>query len=294
MSMEKIQVKGRVLEIGSGNNPNPRSDVLCDRYIHDNGQRAGEFGMVIDRPCIVGDGYNLPFADNSFDFVICSHILEHMEDPQAFLQEIARVGKAGYIEVPSMLSERMFGWDFHLWHIRLIGKTIEMYPKKHGPMFGGYFHTMIAKHIWFRRFFETYESHFYVKLYWDKHIERKVFSKSITQLELQKVDALVLEFLNKAKADLVRDVIFYVRWVTRRAIQKSLKVSKNTLWQLLSFVQKANVFRSMQSSLRCVTCHRGSIMINSVSLICSSCNTTYSFDKNIPIILTKEALVHKY
>ena len=36
-----IRATDLVLEIGSGNNPNPRSDILCDRYIHDNNQRAG-------------------------------------------------------------------------------------------------------------------------------------------------------------------------------------------------------------------------------------------------------------
>ena len=81
-----IRATDLVLEIGSGNNPNPRSDILCDRYIHDNNQRAGEFAAVIDRPLVVADGYRLPFKDKTFDYVICSHILEHMEGPAKVYQ----------------------------------------------------------------------------------------------------------------------------------------------------------------------------------------------------------------
>ena len=35
-----------------------------------------------------------------------------------------RVGNAGYIEVPSALSERVFGWDFHLWYCEKDGNRL--------------------------------------------------------------------------------------------------------------------------------------------------------------------------
>ncbi len=79
-----------VLEVGSGNNPNPRSDILVDRYLYDNGQRAGGFRIVVDRPFIIADGYKLPFKDKTFDYVICSHILEHMEDPEKFIAALRK------------------------------------------------------------------------------------------------------------------------------------------------------------------------------------------------------------
>lgn len=42
-----------------------------------------------------------PFSNKQFDFVICSHVLEDIRDPIGVAREIQRVGKAGYIEVPS-------------------------------------------------------------------------------------------------------------------------------------------------------------------------------------------------
>ena len=45
---------GLVLEIGSGDNPNPRSSVLVDRFLgSDNRERGGD--LVVDRPFVVAD-----------------------------------------------------------------------------------------------------------------------------------------------------------------------------------------------------------------------------------------------
>jgi SAM-dependent methyltransferase len=42
-----------------------------------------------------GDAARLPFADNSFDRVLCSEVLEHVPDPDAVLAEISRILKPG-------------------------------------------------------------------------------------------------------------------------------------------------------------------------------------------------------
>ncbi len=41
------------------------------------------------------DLMDLPFDDNSIDFFICSHVLEHVEDDRAALQELFRVTRRG-------------------------------------------------------------------------------------------------------------------------------------------------------------------------------------------------------
>ncbi len=48
---------------------------------------------------------NWPWSDNYFDFSICSHTLEDVRDPIAVGRELARVSKAGYVEVPSRARE---------------------------------------------------------------------------------------------------------------------------------------------------------------------------------------------
>ncbi|MCY4112330.1 MAG: class I SAM-dependent methyltransferase [Chloroflexi bacterium] len=46
---------------------------------------------------LLGDGAQLPFRDGSFDGVVCSEVLEHVEDDTAVVREIARVLKSGSV-----------------------------------------------------------------------------------------------------------------------------------------------------------------------------------------------------
>ncbi len=51
----------------------------------------------------VADGTRLPFKDGAFDHTVCSEVLEHVEDDQGAVSELARVMKPGgclYLTVP--------------------------------------------------------------------------------------------------------------------------------------------------------------------------------------------------
>ncbi|MCL6416515.1 methyltransferase domain-containing protein [Aestuariirhabdus sp. Z084] len=59
---------------------------------------------------VCSDALNLPFADNSFDHVICSEVLEHIPDYQGVLQEINRVLRPDgllVVSVPRAWPERI-------------------------------------------------------------------------------------------------------------------------------------------------------------------------------------------
>jgi SAM-dependent methyltransferase len=68
--------------------------------------RAGEFAESAPEGAHVGfvraDGLRLPFADGSFDRVVCSEVLEHVPDYGAMLAEIRRVLRPGGICVVSV------------------------------------------------------------------------------------------------------------------------------------------------------------------------------------------------
>lgn len=129
---------GLVLEIGSGDNPNPRSNVLVDRFLgSDNRERGGD--LVVDRPFVVADAHFLPFKDGAFAYSICSHILEHMDDPVQFASELRRTCTAGYIQSPSEIAERLFHWSFHRWYVNLVDDTLVLHPKEPDEPFGELF-----------------------------------------------------------------------------------------------------------------------------------------------------------
>ena len=92
-----IKSSDLVLDVGSGSSPH-RADVLLERYLDPKHRYRA---MVIDRPTVLADACKTPFRDKAFDFVIAFHVLEHVPDPAAFLNELQRIGKAGYIETPN-------------------------------------------------------------------------------------------------------------------------------------------------------------------------------------------------
>ncbi len=56
---------------------------------------------------ILIESKDLPFKDNQFDFVYASHVIEHIEDVSHFINELQRISKQGYIELPSMLEDNI-------------------------------------------------------------------------------------------------------------------------------------------------------------------------------------------
>jgi len=51
---------------------------------------------------LLDDVYSLPFRDDQFDGVLCSHTLEHVDDPEGFFNELSRVGREVTIIIPPL------------------------------------------------------------------------------------------------------------------------------------------------------------------------------------------------
>lgn len=118
-----------VIDIGSGAFPHPRADILCDRELEDNLHRAG-LAAVVDRPFVIADVTALPFRDGGVDFVIVSHLAEHVTEPAAMCRELARVARSGYIETPSPIADWLLDEEYHLWRVGTRKGVLEFRRKR--------------------------------------------------------------------------------------------------------------------------------------------------------------------
>ncbi|HEX9007177.1 MAG TPA: methyltransferase domain-containing protein, partial [Bacteroidota bacterium] len=141
--------------------------------------------------------------DKSFDYVIASHILEHVDDPVAVAAELMRVAHAGYIETPSELGERLFGWSFHKWMVHREDDTLVMRPRTEESAFGDYFHRAYASDRLFAEFVDTHYDDFYVRHEWKETIHIRIERPADAQVRFNRTGAAV-ETLPPPKVTLLR------------------------------------------------------------------------------------------
>ena len=65
---------------------------------------------------LVDDIYNLPFEDRQFENIICSHTVEHIDDPDMFYSELKRIGRHITILIPPLWDlSAVFNFLEHKW-----------------------------------------------------------------------------------------------------------------------------------------------------------------------------------
>ncbi len=94
----------RVGDFGCGHFPNRHATDLVDSLGSEDVQRGGlgvaRGGAGRTFHDLDLNQFPYPFPDGHFDYLICSHVLEHLEDPVRTCREFSRIAKAGYVEVP--------------------------------------------------------------------------------------------------------------------------------------------------------------------------------------------------
>jgi SAM-dependent methyltransferase len=86
--------------------------------------------------------YNLPFDDNEFDTVLCSHTIEHVDDPRGFFAELQRVGKELTLVVPPLYDlAAVFNVGEHKWIFLTFKKRHHALPRYMKLPFSDFVHT---------------------------------------------------------------------------------------------------------------------------------------------------------
>ena len=100
-----------ILDIGCGYSANKYANIICDVADLSKVYKDKKFIRLIDK--------KLPFKDKEFDFVIASHVMEHVEDVDFFISELQRIASKGYIEVPTKLEDNLVfeNKNDHIWQI---------------------------------------------------------------------------------------------------------------------------------------------------------------------------------
>jgi SAM-dependent methyltransferase len=148
--LSRLRPDDRVLDIGGWACPFNRAQWILDAEPYETrgfyrtfGGPPNQGGTVewfsketwIRRDICAKEPY--PFPDKFFDFVVCSHTLEDIRDPLWVCSEMIRIGKSGYIEVPSRIAEscrgvespRIVGLSHHRWLIEIKGTHIQFLQK---------------------------------------------------------------------------------------------------------------------------------------------------------------------
>jgi len=100
-----------VLDIGCGHNANKYANVICDIQNLSEEYKDKKFVQLNEK--------KLPFKDNEFDYVISSHVMEHVEDLSFFISELERISSKGYIELPTKLEDNLVfeNKNDHIWQM---------------------------------------------------------------------------------------------------------------------------------------------------------------------------------
>ena len=183
----------KILDIGCGYSAHEKANVICD---------VQDLSMFYkDKKFVKLDGKILPFNDKEFDFVIASHVVEHVEDVNFFLKELERVSSKGYIELPTSLEDNLVfeNKNDHLWHMTFDDINQKLLITKRIQYIEPVITVSTAKKL-----AKYFRQSLILELFWEKSIEFELIESS--DLKFQKLSRLTLirKFFSKLLRNLIR------------------------------------------------------------------------------------------
>jgi glycosyltransferase involved in cell wall biosynthesis len=184
----------KVLDVGSGHQPNRRANVILDKYVGETIHRTiQQVEIPNDKYFVVGDALFTPFANKEFDFVIASHVAEHIDDPVKFCDELIRISKRGYVETPGPITELLLPANSHKWIVRKSGNGLIFKKNNRTKPLSSYFYSVFYLNregydfrtkksenkffkivSWFLNTIWKYIPYTYARLVWENKFECKV------------------------------------------------------------------------------------------------------------------------
>ena len=174
VEMFSIREGELVLDVGGGHMPFSRANAIVEKDLFEGGHRDGK-PIPVERinKYIVGDICSLPFKDKCFDFVFCSHVLEHVQDPAGACRELMRVAKRGYVETPRKWTEFYAGHPSHRWLVDLIDGKLHFERRR---FIDSPFMNFMLPQVWkdpklYESALTTFRNITCVQFYWEESFE---------------------------------------------------------------------------------------------------------------------------
>tara|TARA_B100000963_G_scaffold302788_1_gene275828 strand:- start:5793 stop:6434 length:642 start_codon:yes stop_codon:yes gene_type:complete len=190
--LEKNQ-SWKILDVGCGYSAHKNASVICDIQDLSNFYKNKNFIRL--------ENNILPFEDKEFDFVIASHVIEHVRDVKTFLSELERVSSKGYIELPTILEDNLVfeNKNDHIWHTEFDDdeKKINISSKLQ------YIEPILTVSS-SKNFMKVFRQSLILELYWENSIEYNLNQKMHD--EVYKISRLILlrKFISKIFRNFLR------------------------------------------------------------------------------------------
>ena len=182
-----------VLDIGCGYTAHKNASVVCDIQDLSNVYKEKNFVKLTSNI--------LPFKDKEFDFVIASHVIEHVEDVEIFIKELQRVSSKGYIELPTKLEDNLVfeNKKDHLWHMEFDDDKNQLIVSEKIQFLEPILTVSSSK-----KFLEYFRQSLVIELIWENSIEFTIKKKDLNNYEKFSRLSLFRKFLSKLLRNIIR------------------------------------------------------------------------------------------
>ena len=165
----------KILDIGCGFKAHKNATVIADIKDFSDFYEGKKFIKINEK--------NLPFKDKEFDFVIASHVIEHVDDFEFFIKELERVSSKGYIELPTRLGDNLVfeNENDHVWWFSFDDTTNKLAASKKNQLIEPFITVSTAKILE-----KIFRESFVIELGWEEKIDYKI-DNSIKQENFKKI-----------------------------------------------------------------------------------------------------------
>ena len=168
----------KILDIGCGYSANKKATTIADVQDFSNYYKERNFVKINEK--------KLPFKNKEFDFVISSHVIEHVEDFEFFIKELERISNKGYIELPTRFGDNLVFENLkdHIWWFIYDDINNVIVGSKKNQLIEPFVSVSVA-----RLFNEIFRESMVLELYWENKIDYKI-DDTIQQKEFKKISFL--------------------------------------------------------------------------------------------------------